>query len=222
MPEAVEPLVCSVQRRAAAHPDRPAVLDREGKLTWGEFWRLTAVAAESLRKAGVGCGQGVLLCAPNHGSVAAAYFAAHALGAIAVPLAPETPPEVVAELAALAEVRAAFLARPLALPVTCLELPDPSLSKPQVPALKPVCRLEDPADLLFTTGTTGRRKGVVLTQGNIAQAARNINTFIPLQDDDVEVLPLPLSHSFGLGRLRCWARAGHCLALEPGMRNAAQ
>ena len=39
--------------------------------------------------------------------------------------------------------------------------------------------------------------------------------------DDREVMPLPLSHSFGLGRLRVMALAGHCLLLMPGMRNPA-
>lgn len=34
-------------------------------------------------------------------------------------------------------------------------------------------------------------------------------------------MPLPLAHSFGLGRLRAMALAGHCLLLAPGMRNPA-
>ena len=87
--------------------------------------------------------------------------------------------------------------------------------------LSPQCALEDPADLLYTTGTTGRKKGVLLTQENIAQAALNINAFVGAAPDDLEVMPLPLSHSFGLGRLRSMARVGHCLLLLPGMRNPA-
>ena len=89
------------------------------------------------------------------------------------------------------------------------------------PLCSPRSTLDAPADLLYTTGTTGRRKGVLLTHENIAQAALNINTFVGTTAEDREVMPLPLAHSFGLGRLRAMALAGHCLLLLPGMRNPA-
>lgn len=69
------------------------------------------------------------------------------------------------------------------------------------------------ADLLFTTGTTGLPKGVVLTYANQMAAANNINTFIGNTSDDVEMLALPISHSFGLGRLRCVFAKGATLVL---------
>ena len=71
----------------------------------------------------------------------------------------------------------------------------------------------DVADLLFTTGTTGLPKGVALTYANQMAAANNINTFIGNTSDDVEMLALPISHSFGLGRLRCVFAKGATLVL---------
>ena len=71
----------------------------------------------------------------------------------------------------------------------------------------------DIADLLFTTGTTGLPKGVALTYGNQMAAAENINTFIGNTADDVEMLALPISHSFGLGRLRCVLAKGGTLVM---------
>src|SRR2546427_11815460 len=52
---------------------------------------------------------------------------------------------------------------------------------------EPRCCVENPADLLFTTGTTERRKGVLLSHGNIASAATNINAFIGTSADDIEI-----------------------------------
>ena len=75
------------------------------------------------------------------------------------------------------------------------------------------------ADLLFTTGTTGLPKGVPLTYANISAAVRNINTFIKNTPDDTELLALPLSHSFGLGRLRCVLAKGGTLVLLNGFTN---
>lgn len=69
------------------------------------------------------------------------------------------------------------------------------------------------ADLLFTTGTTGLPKGVALTYANQMAAADNINTFIGNMADDIEMLALPISHSFGLGRLRCVFAKGATLVL---------
>jgi long-chain acyl-CoA synthetase len=77
------------------------------------------------------------------------------------------------------------------------------------------------ADILFTTGTTGKSKGVMLSHGAIATACAHINAFIGTGNQDIEVLPLPLSHSFGLGRLRCVLSAGATLILAAGFINAA-
>ena len=73
--------------------------------------------------------------------------------------------------------------------------------------------LEDNADLLFTTGTTGEPKGVILSNKNIAQSAYNINSFIGNNHNDTELLAMPISHSFGLARLKCVLSAGGTLVL---------
>lgn len=75
------------------------------------------------------------------------------------------------------------------------------------------------ADIIFTTGTTGTPKGVVLTQKNISAAANNINSFINNTTDNVELLALPISHSFGLGRLRCVLSNGQTLVLLGSFAN---
>lgn len=74
--------------------------------------------------------------------------------------------------------------------------------------------IDNIADIMFTSGTTGAPKGVILTQKNIAQSVKNINEFIGNGTDDIELLSLPLSHSFGLGRVRCILSAGGTLVLH--------
>ena len=75
------------------------------------------------------------------------------------------------------------------------------------------------ADILFTTGTTGKPKGVPLTYANEAAAARNINEYIGNTQDDIELLALPVSHSFGLGRVRCCLAKGATLILLGSFAN---
>jgi long-chain acyl-CoA synthetase len=78
---------------------------------------------------------------------------------------------------------------------------------------------DDFADLIFTTGTTGFPKGVFLTHENIVASANNINTFIQNRFEDIELIALPLNHSFGLGRVRCVLSTGGTIVLCKGFSN---
>lgn len=73
------------------------------------------------------------------------------------------------------------------------------------------------ADIMFTSGTTGEPKGVLLTHGNLACAINNIIQFVGNTAEDIEVCPMPLSHSFGIARLRCVLYAGGTFVLEEGV-----
>lgn len=75
------------------------------------------------------------------------------------------------------------------------------------------------ADIMFTSGTTGRPKGVCLTHSNISASSININDFIGNGNDDIEFLGLPICHSFGLGRLRCNMLTGGTIILHNGFAN---
>lgn len=87
------------------------------------------------------------------------------------------------------------------------------LEKSSIPLDISFPNLEDNADILFTTGTTGEPKGVILSHRNIAQSAININSFIGNNHNDTELLAMPISHSFGLARLKCVLSAGGTLVL---------
>jgi long-chain acyl-CoA synthetase len=63
----------------------------------------------------------------------------------------------------------------------------------------PVPREEDDlAALLFTGGTTGDSKGVMLSHGNIAFDAKAAATAAEVGDDEVALTALPLAHSYGI------------------------
>jgi long-chain acyl-CoA synthetase len=73
-----------------------------------------------------------------------------------------------------------------------------------------------PAFILYTTGTTGPQKGVVLSHYNLLEATKNINEFMQIESDIVESLPMRLSHSFGFARLRSVFSVGGTVILENG------
>ena len=62
-------------------------------------------------------------------------------------------------------------------------------------------KFNEVSSVIFTSGTTGTPKGVKLKHENIIFVTKNIIKIIGVRSDDVEINPLQLSHSFGLGCL---------------------
>lgn len=59
-------------------------------------------------------------------------------------------------------------------------------------------KLDDTAEILYTTGTTGKSKGIEITHLNNIALAENISFGTKMREGNVELIPLPLSHSHAL------------------------
>lgn len=75
---------------------------------------------------------------------------------------------------------------------------------------------EDAAEMLFTTGTTGRPKGVVLSYRAVYTITQNMIAGIGTEQSDRLLIPLPLNHSFGLRQLRTILYVGGTAVLQNG------
>ncbi|HIR28287.1 MAG TPA: acyl--CoA ligase [Candidatus Choladousia intestinigallinarum] len=75
------------------------------------------------------------------------------------------------------------------------------------------------AEILFTTGTTGQPKGIVLSDAANLAVAENISSGVEMTPDTTELIPLPLSHSHGLRT--CYANlfTGSTCVLADGVMN---
>lgn len=78
---------------------------------------------------------------------------------------------------------------------------------------------DDIATLLYTSGTTDIPKGVPIRHSNIAFTTKNIIDVLGYNCSDIDVVPLPLSHSFGLGCLHTSLYAGSTLVLHKNSLN---
>lgn len=194
-------------------PDKTAVIDENGNgISYAELWKEILHAAVALRILGVSKGERIILAASKSVDFIYVYFGAHLEGIVTVPVDPEINASRLDRIANLTTPKliAGELRNAGSLKITPFkEIMDITLEY-QTPN-HPI--VDDETDILFTTGTTGVPKGVVLTIGNESQAALNINTFIGNTADDVELLALPVSHSFGLGRIRCVLSIGATLVI---------
>lgn len=73
------------------------------------------------------------------------------------------------------------------------------------------------AALMYTTGSTGAPKGVMLTHQIICTAMQNIQSFIQYTEHDSEVIILPLTHSFGIGHVYGNLNKGATVYTEHGL-----
>src|SRR5262245_18030355 len=120
-----------------------AVIDDDGSWTFAELSEASARAAGALRARGVRRGDRVAVVVPDGRHAAQALLGAMRLGAIAVPLDPDSPPARLDAVLADCEP-AAVVAGPLDGPAEPVAEVDP----------------HEVACLVYTSGTTGRPKGV--------------------------------------------------------------
>lgn len=78
------------------------------------------------------------------------------------------------------------------------------------------------AELLFTTGTTGKPKGAMLTYGSIYAITHNTKKGVGMLETDVILLPLPLNHSVGMRDLRTALYSGASVVLQNGFTFAKE
>jgi len=195
-------------------PDSVGLVDGERRLTWAELDAQVDAMASGLVQRGLRSGERVALLSGNSIEFVVAYFAILRAGLVAVPLNPAyTAPEVAVLLkdsgASLlfTSTNAAPVAREAAEAVTACEVvtigSDAWDAMLRVDAV--LAEVTSPPDamalLLFTSGTSGRPKGAMLSHGALRA---NLDMLRELTDppaalpDDVTLAVLPLFHIYGL------------------------
>ncbi|MEZ5093146.1 class I adenylate-forming enzyme family protein [Nocardioides sp.] len=204
-------------RAAGSRPDRVAVVEPGGRrLTWSELDREVTRLAGGLVAEGVVAGTRVLLALGNRLEMVTAYLAVLRAQAVAVPVDPEGRAEDLATVLADSGSRYA---------VTDARAVDALRSAPGAPLLvvtddvAPVAETErrfaalagdgplppllDPerlAVLLYTSGTSGPPRGVMLSHRALAANLEQVGALEPplTLPDDVVLGVLPLFHVYGL------------------------
>ena len=207
----VESIVEALARHARRRPEHTALVTSEGTLSYGELWKRAAAAASYMLDRGILRGDRVLLSSQRASAFAIGYFATHLAGAISVPVDSEASASALSDLVRRVEpkliIGGAELGRVRALALPSEELDD-------LPAPTQFIGLpdgDDPADVVFTRGTTGRPKPLLFTQDRLRSAAERTNCLLGNHQGDVEVAALSLAHPAGLARLRCTVLAGGTL-----------
>jgi amino acid adenylation domain-containing protein len=233
-----------LEASARREPDRAALVAGGRRVSFGALDAQVNRLAHALRRADVRHGDRVVILLDRSVEAVAALFATLRAGAAFVMLDPSARLDRIAfvlddtraaalilpgrrlgeladELARAPHLRAVFVTGdagvlpPLGKALLDLDAASAPGVAPDTPPERSTIDL-DLAALLYTSGSTGEPRAVMLTHGNILAATRSIAAYLRLVEDDVLFCLLPLSFGYGLTQLFSAFFVGARLVVEGG------
>jgi fatty-acyl-CoA synthase len=215
--------VNQLERHAMMQPQAVALRFTGRTLTWSDLQRRVRALAGALRRRGVGPGDRVMILMLNRPEFVEAMLATSMLGGIAVPLNFRLTPSEIAFLVEDCQARVLVTEAVLAPVATGVRDIQPLLETVVVaggtsddrvlgyedlidetgdPAAPVDVPNDAPALIMYTSGTTGRPKGAVLTHTNLTgQTMTGLYTHGADISNDVGFIGVPLFHIAGVGNL---------------------
>jgi malonyl-CoA/methylmalonyl-CoA synthetase len=185
-------------------PHAPALVDLTGDdevvHTRGDLERDSAAAAATLAARGVAAGDRVVFSGAPSAAYVQLYLAALRLGAVIVPANTAYTADELGHIVGDSGARTLVLDDPARAPGPDLTVVVPGAGDAEAsPPELDAARADDLAMIAYTSGTTGRPKGAMLSHRNLLTSARAVAVAWRWTADDGLVLALPLFHIHGLG-----------------------
>jgi long-chain acyl-CoA synthetase len=204
----VNTIIELLEQAVATHSQRPALVIRPGFRTriwtYNDIGYLVPRVASVLRASGVEPGDRVLIWAVNRPEWGISFLGLLWAGAVVVPADVRTTDELAMKLAAQTRARLVLASLPTLKAAGRLELPALAIeslvdgARNATPLARPEVDGDDLAEIVYTSGTTGDPKGVMLSHRNISSNVTSLTSVVPLGPETRLLSILPLSHMYGL------------------------
>lgn len=208
--------------------DRPAIVDGQETYSYRQFKAAIEAIAGRLGAAGVARGDRVGVFLPKCFAECASIFAPSLIGAVVVPINASLKPQQVAHIIADCNARALITTPEMAKDLIAafdeakcgpeilfaedILQPDSTMNGRQ-PEFPDIAIGEDLAAILYTSGSTGSPKGVMLSHRNMLAGTRIVRTYLEITADDRILSLLPFSFDYGLNQLLTTAEQKATLVL---------
>ena len=199
----VRSIVEALAEYAKVQPDKLFLADGKVELTYLDAWKCVYGYAVHLRELGIRRGDHVVVRNSQNAQLVISQLAIQLVGAVFVPIEKNAADDRIAYLAAKQgefsckwETIKDVLSYKMddAAEMRISESDDENGDSFRFP------EPEETAEVLFTTGTTGKSKGIELTYESVIAVSENVIGSVEMKKDSVELIPVPLSHSHGLRR----------------------
>jgi HIP---CoA ligase len=218
-----------VRSAAERFGDREAIVDGDTRLSFAQLADAGRQAAEALVASGIDKGDRVSIWAPNIAEWVIALLGIHGAGAVMVPLNTRFKGGEAAYILEKSAARLVFTVQGFLgadyvamlrdagvdLPVVVLrgEAPDGTTSWAEFlaradGAALPAVGADDLSDVMFTSGTTGKPKGVMTTHAQTLRTFETWSGLLGLREGDRYLIVNPFFHTFGYkaGIISCLMR----------------
>ena len=195
-----------LRRAVDAHGPHDALLFKPGfryqRWSYDRLWSESGRVATLLQRRGLSKGDQVIVWGPNCPQWVLIFFGCLRAGVIAVPLDLRSAPDYVERVVSRITPKLAFTSRYTPKDDVSLGLPEVTfedleseiydLPEPEDVGIEP----DDLAEIMFTSGTTGDPKGVMLTHRNLTANIEGITQYITCNTSSRLLSILPLSHMY--------------------------
>ncbi|MDP3436124.1 MAG: AMP-binding protein [Bacteroidales bacterium] len=184
-----------------------SALNRE-KLTYSSFGERVENVIQIFNEAGLQKGDKIAILAGNNPNWPIAYFAATTTGRIAVPILPDFTAFEIVNILEHSECKALIVSSKLEYKIPThlteklsliIKMDNFEVTKRAVNAgnfLREEPTQEDVATIIYTSGTSGASKGVMLTHANLVAQTKMTGELFPILKEDIFLSILPLSHTY--------------------------
>jgi len=212
-----------LERATLKYPDKEAVYDGVHRVPYTKLLNETNVIASALSRRGIEKGDRVMVSLPNWYEFVVIYFALARIGAIAVPCNTRYRQDELIYILENSESKALFIGKDFSFLNTFKKYLNDSCSPLQnlftvrfedseLPSYKnlleegkqkklpsvEISPEEDVFTILYTSGTTGKPKGAMLTHENVVFSSTLTVDKLRCTNEDIYLLPVPIFHVFGL------------------------
>jgi len=210
-----------MQRAGDAFGDRVALVHGKEKTSFADLNRRAGQISQALRDMRIGPGDVCAVLAKDARDAAAGFFAALGVGATGINVNELYRPRQIEFVLTHSRARALVVSR-----AVLANLPRPIVTSAEIVVLEEIgedrhcqfsplaCDPAAPAQITYTSGSTGQPKGVLMSHENLWAGVRVVASYLGLRGDDRIVALLPFSFVYGFNQLTTALFVGATLVVE--------
>lgn len=208
----------AVAAYAGSKPDALCCADKNTAFTYRQARNTMGKLAVMLMKLGVTGGDRILVESTQTAAYVIAEMAIQCVGAVFVPVENNASEERFLEIIDETQPVLAMGIRERipGIPFLSYEGLEPEEEDRPLPEKLPDA--DDLAEILYTTGTTGKSKGIEITHRNNIAIAENISGSVEMKSDNVEMIPVLMSHSHALRTVYANLLVGGAVLIADGVK----
>lgn len=224
MNDNINSIVEALSVNAERVPDKLALADKKNSVTFAQLWEMVQKGATFLKHQGVAKDDIVVIRGGNKVEFMIAVLSVHLAGGAACPTEKAIKDDRVLEIMEFLGSKAYIADKPadietinnISLKELFKYVKDENAEKEAFAFPKP----EALSEILFTTGTTGKSKGIEVTFACDISIAQNVIDSVDMCEDEVELMTSPINHSLGIRRTYAAIYLGSTAVLTEGFKFA--